>query len=200
MDGLCPRNAGQCTRHMCKKDTQAVSPTWNVRLSPVSEDKGQDSTTRGGQGDGISSGFEPAKALVRGLPLPRPPSFQGQLVSYQSYNLSGESAQAGSRLWPSHGIQGVTSDKLVAEGESAGGEWGCASHLAPYDQHNQGLRSHGRACQCNAWCSFEARAGLTASMWCPWRSHHHEALLPSKGFAEATCVTVSHHFRLFKSP
>ena len=130
---------------MCKKDTWAVGPTWNICLPPISEDKGQESTTRGGQGDGISSGFELAKALVRGLPLPRLPSFQGQLGSYQSYDLSGESAQAGSRLWPSHGIQGVTSDRLVAEGESAGGEWGCASHHGPYDQHNQRLRPHGRA-------------------------------------------------------
>ena len=113
--------------------------------------------TSGGQGDGISSGFEPAKALVRGLPLPRPPSFQGQLRFYQSYDLSGKTAQAGPGLWPSRGIQGVTSDRSVAEGESAGGEWGCASHLGPYDQHNQGLRSHGRG-QRNACHSFEARA------------------------------------------
>ncbi len=27
----------------------------------------------------VSSGFEPAKALVRGLPLPRPPSFRAHL-------------------------------------------------------------------------------------------------------------------------
>ena len=66
------------------------------------------------------------------LPLPRPPSFKifkGQLGSYQPSDISGESGQAGPRLWPSRGIQGVNPDKLVAEGESAGGEWGCASHL-----------------------------------------------------------------------
>ena len=130
MDRLCPRNARQSTGHVCKKDTWAVGPTWNVRLSPVSEDKGQDSTTRGGQGDGISSGFEPAKALVRGLPLPRPPSFQGQLGSYQSYDLSGESAQTEPRLWPSRGIQGVNSDRLVAEGETSTTR-GCAPTGVP---------------------------------------------------------------------
>ena len=98
---------------MCEMDTWAVSPTWNVRLSPVSGDNGQYSTSRGEKGDRISRGFELAKALVRGLPLPRPPSFQGQLGSYRSYDLSEESAQAGPRLWPGRGIRGATSDRPV---------------------------------------------------------------------------------------
>jgi hypothetical protein len=55
----------------------------------VSEDKVQYSTSRGGQGDGISGGFEPAKALVRGLQLPRPPSFQAQLESYHLRRIAG---------------------------------------------------------------------------------------------------------------
>lgn len=37
------------------KNTWAVDPTWNVRLSPVSEDKGQYNTCRGGLGDDISA-------------------------------------------------------------------------------------------------------------------------------------------------
>ena len=86
--------------------------------------KGQSSTCRGRQGVGIRSGSEPAKALIRGLLLPRPPSFQGQLGSYQSCDPSGESAQAGPCLWPSRGIRGMTSDGPVGEGESAGGELG----------------------------------------------------------------------------
>ena len=55
-----------------------------------------DTCARGGQGDRISSGFEPAKALVRRLLYcyPDSPSFQSQLGSHQSYDLSGESAQA----------------------------------------------------------------------------------------------------------
>ena len=80
--GLCPRNAGQSTRlgHACKKGTPAVSTAQYIRLPPVSEDKGQYSMPYlhvflfGTEA--ISSGFEPAKALVRGLPLPRPPSFR----------------------------------------------------------------------------------------------------------------------------
>ena len=107
MDRLCPRNAGQSTRHMCEKDTWAVGPTWNVHLSPISEDKGQYSTTRGGQGEEISSGFESAKALVRGLPLAQLPSFQGQLGSYKSYDLGSRHMQdpacglaVRSKAWP----------------------------------------------------------------------------------------------------
>jgi hypothetical protein len=59
------------------------------------------------------------KALVRGLPLPRPPSFRGQLGSYQSYDLLGELAED-----PTAGLHGATSDRLVAGGVDVGGEGG----------------------------------------------------------------------------
>ena len=62
--------------HMCERVARAVHSTWSVRLAPISEDKGQYSKSRGGEGGKSGSGFEPAKALVRGLPLPRPPSFR----------------------------------------------------------------------------------------------------------------------------
>ncbi|KAH9169556.1 hypothetical protein EDB89DRAFT_1983836, partial [Lactarius sanguifluus] len=56
------------------RGARAVRPTWYIRLPPVSEDTGQYSMPRGRQGQAVSSGFElePAKVLVRGLPLPRP--------------------------------------------------------------------------------------------------------------------------------
>ena len=75
---------------MCERDAWAVHSRWSVRLAPVSGDKGQYSKSRGGEGGEPSSGFEPARALVGGLPLPRPPSFRVHVGSYQSYDLSGE--------------------------------------------------------------------------------------------------------------
>ena len=87
---LWPRNTGQSIIHMCERDARAVHFTWSVRLAPVSEDKGQYCKSRGGEGGESSSGFEPVKALVRGLPLLRPPSFRVNVGSYQSYDLSGE--------------------------------------------------------------------------------------------------------------
>ncbi|KAH9010492.1 hypothetical protein EDB83DRAFT_2322433 [Lactarius deliciosus] len=57
---------------LCRGALGLSEPTWYIRLPPVSEDKCQYSTPRGGQGQAVSSGFEPAKVLVRGLPLPRP--------------------------------------------------------------------------------------------------------------------------------
>jgi hypothetical protein len=101
---------------MCKKNNRAVHPTWDIHLAPFSKDKGPYSMPRGGQRQ-PSSGSEPAKALVRDLPLPRPLSFRGQLGSYQSYDLSGELAED-----LTAGLHGTTSDRLVAGGVDAGGE------------------------------------------------------------------------------
>ncbi|KAF8482402.1 hypothetical protein DFH94DRAFT_680479 [Russula ochroleuca] len=56
-----------------------LDPTIHILFTfsdTLGEDKGQYSMPRGGQRGWSRSGFEPAKALVRGLPLPRPPSFR----------------------------------------------------------------------------------------------------------------------------
>ena len=79
-----------------------------IRVSTVCAEAGREA---------ISSGFEPAKALVRGLPLPRPPSFRDHLGRLPV-------------LWPIRGVghprcmgeHGATSDRLVAKGGRH--EWG----------------------------------------------------------------------------
>ena len=68
----------QCAK---KRPTWAVKPVCCARQSSLSlRIRAVYDTRRDRQRGGIGSSFEPAKALVRGLPLPRPPSFQ---VNYQ---------------------------------------------------------------------------------------------------------------------
>ncbi len=93
--------------------------------------------------EAISSGFEPAKALVRGLPLPRPSSFRDHLGCLPV-------------LWPIRGVghpwcmgeHGATSDRLVAKGGKGGRhEWGGGrASCSAYSQQIRGpaalLRLH----------------------------------------------------------
>ena len=71
----------------------------------------------GGQGDRISSGFEPTKALVRGYHyptavLPRLTDSQDP-TSHTTY--LGTRHKQDPACGPGRGIQGVTSDRLLAE-------------------------------------------------------------------------------------
>src|SRR6266702_650947 len=90
-------------------------PSPRIRVGTVCAEAGREA---------IISSFEPAKALVRGLPLPRPPSFRDHLGCLPV-------------LWPvGHprcmGEHGATSDRLVAKGGDTSGEEGGlpAQHMA----------------------------------------------------------------------
>ncbi|KAH8985162.1 hypothetical protein EDB92DRAFT_2105691, partial [Lactarius akahatsu] len=107
--GLCL--LGQRAMTLCRGALGLSEPTWYIRLPPVSEDEGQYSMPRGGQGQVVSSGFEPAKVLVRGLPLPRPlrlPRPFREPTSLTTYQGS----------WPSIARRGATPGGLVAIGVS----------------------------------------------------------------------------------
>ncbi|KAH8992648.1 hypothetical protein EDB92DRAFT_2103172 [Lactarius akahatsu] len=97
---------------LCRGALGLSEPTWYIRLPSVSEDKGQYSMPRGGQGQAVSSGFEPAKVLVRGLPLPRqlrlPRPFR-EPTSPRTYQGS----------WPSIARRGATPGGLVAIGPAS---------------------------------------------------------------------------------
>ncbi|KAH9169131.1 hypothetical protein EDB89DRAFT_2231510 [Lactarius sanguifluus] len=111
-------------------------PTWDIRLPPVSEDKGQYSMPRGGQGQAVSSGFKPAKG------------------AYQSYDLPGELAGIARR--------GATPGGLVAIGVSVSGEEG-GFLLGVYSQPAStalALRSHTHSGQPKRVAPFEAPAAL----------------------------------------
>ena len=119
--------------------------------------------------DGISSVFEPAKALVRGLPLPdHRPSKAGK----DSYDLSRESAQVGPRFWPSRGIQleGVTSDRLVAEGESASRDWVVLPISVIVTSTTRGCAQIGRPASASIMRGTLSKPGPELPdhhMWCP---------------------------------
>ncbi|KAH9034163.1 hypothetical protein EDB84DRAFT_1676236 [Lactarius hengduanensis] len=77
--GLCP--LGHRAMTLCRGALGLSDPTWYIRLPPVSEDKGQYSMPRGGQSQAVSSGFEPAKVLVRGHRYPDRCAFRDHLGS-----------------------------------------------------------------------------------------------------------------------
>ncbi|KAH8987046.1 hypothetical protein EDB92DRAFT_1205450 [Lactarius akahatsu] len=110
---------------LCRGALRLSEPTWYIRLPPVSEDKGQYSMPRGGQGQAVSSGFEPAKVPVRGLPLPRPlglPRPFREPASLTTYQGS----------WPSIARRGATPGGLVAIGPAR--HWHCAPTRTPGSQ------------------------------------------------------------------
>jgi hypothetical protein len=87
-------------------------PSPKIRVSTVCPEAGREATR---------SSFEPAKALVRGLPLPRPPSFQthvGCLPVLRPIRVVGSSSNSRSYT------QGATSDRLVAGAKDASGGGG----------------------------------------------------------------------------
>jgi hypothetical protein len=116
-------------------------PSPKIRVSTVCPEAGREAT---------SSGFEPAKALVRGLPLPRPPSFRAHLGCLPV----GQVPTAGT-------THGATSDRLVAGGEDTSGEGGglLAWLCAPT----------GDTWQCVRQTPFGGLAALVGSMCSPRR-------------------------------
>ncbi|KAH9174378.1 hypothetical protein EDB89DRAFT_1952569 [Lactarius sanguifluus] len=156
---------------LCRGALGLSEPTWYIRLPPASEDKGQYSMPRGGQGQAISSGFAPAKVLVRGLPLtrllrlPRP--------AYQSYDLPGVLAGIARR--------GTTPGGLVAIGVRVSGEEGGlpARLISPASQHGIGtalphaLRAaktgnpfRGPGCSFSTPCGPHQRGRITVGPLC----------------------------------
>jgi len=80
-DQTTPRRGGVCS--LCaKRGIPGGQSVCRVRRTPLSQDRVRVQYTQGQvKGRVWTCGFEPAKALVRGLkPLPRPPPFQGCLL------------------------------------------------------------------------------------------------------------------------
>ena len=61
---------------LCVREWAWAVDSVRVRQAPLSEDQGRAPRRYGTQVGGIGSGFELAKTLARGPPLPRPSPFQ----------------------------------------------------------------------------------------------------------------------------
>ena len=123
----------------------------DIRLAPVSKDKGQYSMSRGGEGgesvavSSLQSPHQGARGCYPDAVLPRP----------CKCNLSGSGPNPAFH----GGTQGTTSDRLVAGGNASG--WGCCCCLARL--------SHKPAYPTDAPADTPFQgAGLdfSASMWC----------------------------------
>ncbi|KAH9013714.1 hypothetical protein EDB84DRAFT_883802 [Lactarius hengduanensis] len=194
MRGLCL--LGHRAMTSCRGALGLSDPTWYIRLSPVSEDKGQYSMPRGGQSQAVSSGFEPAKVLVRGHRYPDRCAFRDHLGSLPV-------------LRPTRGVgQHSTPGGLVAIRVGVSGEEG-GFLLGLYSQPASAalaLRSHTHSGQPKRATPFRARAALfrphvvpiseVISLWDPSAIRRSDSgkvvTYPNKpGQTGASCVQVT---------
>ena len=116
-----PGNARHAAPLICPSGaTLRGSGLGYVSACTVREEEGEDEQCR--------CGFEPVKALIRGLPLPQPRSFQGCLGGYHPHCGSGPDAQ-GLGLAETAGVQGVVAVGL-AKAVGVQGE-GCEARHDP---------------------------------------------------------------------